>query len=428
MFTMLIFTHERFITILGLYFVLFLMLGLKRKNILLFVYSTLPVILNFILKIFVLRIRPLDGTGGTDILQTFNIAGFFQNFLSGWFYIFGVNAGPAYLSGIPSQAVPKNINNMIVVGFICILTILILFVLSVLKSKRNVAEKYLKNFVLFFVFIFFTILAASVTIRVEMRWVYAPFVGLLFLLVYMVGVVIKQKIMGKICIILTIVWLSMIVPTEMFYRSYFKNIYYWGVQTFGNALYEATLKKYGEDFWNYDTYILCKDNVSGKMLGCAEYGDLKLFFSQYNKVKAETKIHLVGEISEIVNNDKRLILYFDKTQNKFIEFKTGSELRKVELLGDWYGWNEENVSIRTGREVRAFFQTGEMGKMFFEGSLPKYNLPNTISFFVDGNLIKRINVNKSDLNFEMKVPKSRIIELKIVINRVGMLITDIRFK
>ena len=164
-------------------------------------------------------------------------------------------------------------------------------------------------------------MAASVTIRVEMRWVYAPFVGLLFLLVYMVGVVIKQKIMGKICIILTIVWLSMIVPTEMFYRSYFKNIYYWGVQTFGNALYEATLKKYGEDFWNYDTYIACVEGYSQTLVACDNYVDLNLYFNQYDKERTQTKAYFIDDLSQFPADDKSVILFFDKQNRKFIKMK-----------------------------------------------------------------------------------------------------------
>lgn len=330
LFTMLIFTHERFLTILGVYFVLFLVLGLKRKNILLFIFSTIPVIFNFVLKIFVLQIRALDGTGGTNILQTFNISAFFQFFLSGWFYLFGVNAGPTYLNGISSEGVPQNINTLISIGDICLLLITIFFGTSILKSKIILSKKYINNFLLFFSFIFFTLIAASVTFRLEMRWLYVPFVGLLFLLAYMFRVVSKQTIFSKVCLLLIILWLNMFVQTEMFYRSYYKNLYYWGIQTFGNALYEATLEKYGDDFWNYETYVVCTDKTSSFMLGCSEHGDLNLLFRQYEQKGNKSNLYLISNVSRIPSaiSYNKLVLRYDQQQGKFVDFKAEDELYK----------------------------------------------------------------------------------------------------
>jgi hypothetical protein len=310
-FTMLIFTHERFITILGVYFVLFLVLGLKRKNILLFLISTIPVILSFILKLFVLQIRALDGTGGTNILQTFSISGFIQTFLSGWLYLFGINAGPTYLNGISSEGVPLNINNLNSIGNICLSLIIIIFGLSVFKSKKILLNNNVKNFLLFFTFIFVTLIAGSITFRLEMRWLYVPFVGLLFLLAYMFRVNLKDGILGRICLILIVLWLGVFIKTELFYRGYYKNLYYWGTQSFGNSLYEATLEKYGDDFWNYKTYIICDDcNIINSL------------FKQFEDKNKKSNIILVNDISKIdlINNNISVLIYKLK-ENNFIELE-----------------------------------------------------------------------------------------------------------
>lgn len=328
-FSMLIFTHERFITILGVYFILFLILGLKRKNVLLFVISALPVILSFVLKIFVLQIRPLDGTGGTDILKTFNIPDFFQFFLSACFYLFGVNAGPTYINGISSEGVPQNINNLIFIGNICLLFITSFFGILILKCKKTFSKHYIKNLLLFFSFIFSTLIAASVTFRLEMRWLYVPFVGLLFLLAYIFRVILKNNIIGKVCLFLFVLWLGMFISTEMFYRSYYKNIYYWGTQTFGNALYEATLEKYNDDFWNYKTYIVCSEKTSSFMLGCDDHGNINSFFRQFEKEGTKANFSLINKISEIPlinDSDKLLVIYYDQQLDKFIDFKKENEL------------------------------------------------------------------------------------------------------
>lgn len=321
-FTMLIFTHERFITILGVYFVLFLIFGLKRKNVLLYIYSTLPVILSFVLKIFVLQIRPLDGTGGTDILQTFNIGGFFQNFFSAWLYIFGVNAGPTYLNGISSEGVSLYINNLILIGNICLFLIVIILGISVLKSKKMLFKEYFRNFILFITFIFVTLLAGSVTFRLEMRWLYVPFVGLLFLLAYMSKVIIAKRVFVLPFFLIFFIWFSVYTPREIFYRSYYKNIYYWGVQTFGNALYDATLGNYGSDFWNYKTYIICEDKTFFSILGYNNSKDINLFFRQFENKGNKANLYLVDKIpgTKIISNENKvLLLKYDQLQDKFIE-------------------------------------------------------------------------------------------------------------
>lgn len=311
-FFLLLLTHERFITLLLLYFVVFCISKINFKKILLFLASILPIVFIWGIKIFVLRIRPLDGTGGTDILKTFNISSLFEFFTSGWLYLFGINAGPACLNGIPSQTVPKNINIMILVGIFCILLILVLFILSVIKSKKNIAQNYLKNFTFFFTFIFSTLLAASVTIRLEMRWLYVPFVGLLFLLVYMISVIIKWNIFNKICIFLIILWLGMIIPVEMYYRTHYKNIYYWSTQTFGNVLYEETIKKYGDSFWGYNTYIVCKEKSTQKYFSCDDILNIDLFFEQYNKKQVSTNIRSIKNLSEIKNEMNNLVIVYEK--------------------------------------------------------------------------------------------------------------------
>lgn len=321
LFTTLIFTHERFITILGVYFVLFLLLGLKKKNILLFLLSTIPVIFSFILKIFVLQIRALDGTGGTNILQTFNIFSFLQNFLSGWFYLFGINAGPTYLNGISSEGVPQNINTLISTGNICLLLITAFFIILVLKNKKKLSRKYISNFLLFFSFIFFTLIAGSITFRLEMRWLYVPFVGLLFLLSYIFRVVLKQNIFSKVCLFLIVLWLIMFVQTEMFYRSYYKNLYYWGIQTFGNSLYEATLEKYGDDFWNYRTFIVCSEETSSSTLSCVDHGDVNTLLRPFENKNNKSNIILIKkfEKKDLIENDKIIVMMYERQQGKFIE-------------------------------------------------------------------------------------------------------------
>jgi len=321
-FTLLIFTHERFMTLLGLYFVLFLFLGYKkRKNILLFLISVLPVALNFVLKMFVFRIRALDGTGGTNILQTFDFFAFKNFFFSGWQYLWGINAGPAYLNGVPKEAVPFNINLLIWVGIVCLILLLIILILLVIGTIKNKSKKYIFNSILFFSFIFFNLISASVTIRLEMRWLYVPLVGLLFLISYIFGLAVKQKVLFIIGFLSIIIWTIVLIPREMFYRSFYGNIYFWGYQTLANSLYEATLEKYGNDFWSYKTYILCAEKMTSSTLSCDDYGDINYLFKQFKGVSNYNDVVLVTDISDIkLSKDyKTMILKYNQQQSEFVE-------------------------------------------------------------------------------------------------------------
>ncbi len=311
-FFLLIFDHERFVPVVLLYLVIFLTFGLNRKSVLLFAASLFPVIINFAIKGVLFKKLILEGTGGTSIFNTFTVKGFLDYFLSAWLYIAGFNAGPTELNGITARDVPLFVNILIGISILCLLALCMLFLVTVFKDKKERIGKYMQNFTLFFLFIFLNLVVASVTVRVEVRWLTVPYVGLLFLLSYMYSVIPKKRNAQTVFILLLLLWAGVSIPRELFYRKYFKNIYFSGIQTFGNALYEATVKKYGDTFWDYDTYILCAENSSPRMMGCGDYGDLYLYFTQFNQKNVKTRIHFVIQPPKTTNGDKHIILLYDQ--------------------------------------------------------------------------------------------------------------------
>lgn len=316
-FTLLLLTHERFVVLIFLYAITLLLSKLTIKKIFLLIMSALPVILIWGIKIFVLKIRPLDGTGGTDIMQTFNLPTFFQFFFSGWLYLLGINAGPTYLNGISMDLVPENIRILIFIANFLLITLVAIYLKFIFTNKKNISKKIIINFIFFFSFIILTLTAASVTFRLEMRWLYVPFTGLLFLLAHMIGSVAKHKIFQKICPLIILLWLGVLIPIEIFYRSNYKNLYYWGMQLYGNSFYEETLEKYGNNFWNYQTYIICGEKTSLSMLSCKDHGDFNYFFQQFETNDKKTDIGLISDMSLIPTIQKEknvlLLLYNQKT-------------------------------------------------------------------------------------------------------------------
>jgi len=310
------FTHERFIILLVLYIPVFIFLGDRGIKFFKHVLYTAPVLISFLIKLMWTGKGIFDGTGGTSVLETFSFSSFKDYFLSGFWYLLGFNAGPEYLNGIEMKGVPLNINILIVLGIICLLTILII-------NLRKLDKKNIYNLFVFLFFIGLTLASGSITIRLEMRWLYAPFVGLLFLLAYLLREKPFEKSLKTINILIILTWVGLMVPREIFYRNTIKNMYFWYEQRLGNSIYETTLEKYGKSFWNYELYMFCPSKNIPFVCSNDEE-NIILYFSQFTGLNKKVKnVHLIKNIAEMdkINiENKNIFLMLNSDKNRFIEF------------------------------------------------------------------------------------------------------------
>ena len=247
------FIHERYMVLYPL-FVLALLLApksIKFEKLKYFVLSTIAFAVPFFIRLFILKNRAFDGTGGTDMKETFKLGYFFKHFISGVLYLLGENAGPAYLNGIEYGAVSKRIKSLNYIFVVIIFIITCLYVFSLIKNraKKDEIKKQLKLSLLIISFIALTLACSCATIRLEMRWVYTPYVGFIILIANMVSYV-GTQLKTYFCIAALLSTLSIIVPTELYFRSYYRNIYYWGVYQIYNSVYDQTLKRYKDGLWN----------------------------------------------------------------------------------------------------------------------------------------------------------------------------------
>lgn len=313
---LLIFTHERFIVLLFLYIPVFIFLGYRGLNFWKHVLYTTPILMSFFIKLVWIGKGVFDGTGGTSVLETFSFSSFGNYFLSGCLYLLGFNAGPEYLNGIEMKGVSLNMNILIVLGVICLLTILIV-------NLKKLDKKIIYNLFVFLFFIGLTLASGSITIRLEMRWLYAPFVGLLFLLAYLLREKPFEKSLKTINILIILIWVGLMVPREILYRNTIKNMYFWYEQRLGNSIYETTLKKYGENFWNYELYMFCPSKNVPFVCNNDEE-NIILYFSQFTGLNIKIKnVHLIKNIAEMdkINiENKNIFLMLNSDKNRFIEF------------------------------------------------------------------------------------------------------------
>lgn len=139
--------------------------------------------------IFIGTISP-PGTGGTDVVDTLSVNSVLHFVLSQIAYIFGINAGPEHLNGQNFREAPLWVTILIALADLMIAMLVIAFIIRVLHKGKKMVP-YLQKAFLFVAFIGAACLL-SVTIRVEMRWVYVSLAAALLFLSWMYGSLTEQ--------------------------------------------------------------------------------------------------------------------------------------------------------------------------------------------------------------------------------------------
>ena len=151
-----------------------------------------------------------SGTGGTEVNETFNIVEAFTFainqvlFIFGiksfdveykFVFIFGINIGPEHLVGMPFETMPIYLKIILFVSILILLSIIFIYILVKANYIKNNKTQNLLDLIyqdiLYIVFIMLAIGSSSVTIRVEMRFVYVSFTASMLYLSYMIGEITK---------------------------------------------------------------------------------------------------------------------------------------------------------------------------------------------------------------------------------------------
>ena len=203
---LLVFVHERFLSLLPLFYFVLLcrVLQCRRGEKRTYLRQTLRLwIAPAVLLLVIILIRQLcigtalpAGTGGTEVTDTFSLRQAIGFAWSQVLYIFGVNAGPEHLNGLPWEQTPVLVKayikiSVIALGVICAMYGLVMLLMMGSKEQAD-RRAFWESFctaLLFLGFIAMCIGCSSVTIRVEMRWVYVSYAAALLFGIYMIRVV-----------------------------------------------------------------------------------------------------------------------------------------------------------------------------------------------------------------------------------------------
>ena len=291
------------------------------------------------------------GTGGTEVTESFKLEEALQNAFAEVYYIFGFQKGPEYLNGIPWENVTENTRKLvyasIVILGITVFLCLIFALIRIFRTEKTIGEStessigkntesgtgnnsikttandaandatnksvsnfkkeqkrvklarlrsFIGNNILFLLFIAMCIGSSSVTIRVEMRWVYVSFAASLLYFSYLLGV--SKLPLGTI---FCLAFICLRLPVERYYRSYFPQIYFWEDQDRMNSLAEETIEKYGrEGILGKQVYILENTYKMSKFYGDTFFQVFDEDFSGHG-----TKIHFIQDLTRLPKDASR---------------------------------------------------------------------------------------------------------------------------
>ena len=255
-----------------------------------------PFFLPFVQAFLFFSIRSLaigsfvpKGTGGTEVQDGFSLTKALSHAFSQVFYIFGIQAGPDYLAGIPWEEVGRK-HRYVIYASIAVLAFSILLALLFAIRKGKLKKEFFGKNILFLCFIALCIGCSSITIRVEMRWVYVSFAAALLYFAYLLG-----NTGMPIPTFFALLFVCLRFPAEMKYRESFPRIYFWEDQDRMNSLAEQTIGKYGRDYvLGKQVYILENNYKMSKF-----YGDT--FFQVFDPEMSGqgTKIHFIKDFREL---------------------------------------------------------------------------------------------------------------------------------
>ena len=279
------------------------------------------------------------GTGGTDVEDTFVMEEAMENAWAQVDFVFGKNSGPDYLCVMPYEDSPEEIQKLIgkanlVLG-LSVAAFIIGCVIEAVKDWRTVFG-HLKTLVLFLVFIALCIGASSVTIRVEMRWIYVVYAAALILLAYMSSRMHAAAILIPIYVVL-------MFQTETFYRSHWDVLYYMPNQMRYNSLAEVTVGTYGDEIFDKQVYII------GNTYELSDF-TARTFLKVYDKdgKGKNTEIKFIdSDLDFKTIRDNAVILWEDAANHAYLDVTDFVKHQRLNYAYGSYadGWIDEHGKI-----------------------------------------------------------------------------------
>lgn len=351
------------------------------------------------------------GTGGTEVTDTFSLQEALGYAVDNVLYVFGINAGPIHLDGVEWQNVPRILRAVVYLTDAILGVLVLLAAVSIWKQK-NRRKEYICNILLVLMFMAMCIGAASVTVRLEMRWVYVTYAAALYLLAYLWRIVKNGggKWAGRLAFGAAACYFVLILPVELFYRDNYENLYFWKGQEEANSLADVTWGVYGDEIFGSEIYIIGDEWEDG------EYR-MDAFWRPYRTDKSQPLptvkfIDSLGEAWPITDRDKKIVLKADPEHHRYVDVTSMIKIKKYQNV---YGYYEHDGWMDQKTKIRVF--TGTSGQLRIGFYAPKEITGNeTITVSSGGRVIQEIHLKDHWADLVIPVMKQRYIELDIECN------------
>jgi len=344
--TILIFTHERFVTLtIPLILVLFIdsKLFISGKQFTLFLLLCwLPGIVNFLIK-RAINIPFFMGTGGRAM--AFEPITGIRHIFYHIAYMFGLHPNhSAYLNGITRRYVYSNVNFMI---FLSILSVTIMFIVyfyiyTCNKKSSDEVKQSLLFAIVCLVAVGSMIASSSFTIRVEQRWVQAPYLAALFLLSYMVKFNLEffslpakkknRKVKARAgktklntgnatktaifaCLLL---YLIATFSYSVFYRRHFENIFFFGWHNNARIIHEEILTQFRDEIPHASTVVIDRHGLFLNEYERYTYALLYLIYGENWRNLCFTAVYSIEDIDFTALENPLLLLQYDYHMGTFV--------------------------------------------------------------------------------------------------------------
>ena len=351
------FTHERFMVLLPLFFFAAFFWGIRRP-----MHYAIPLFLfgfiQMIRRITIGRLIPA-GTGGTNLSDTFTFSDFFKNLGAGILYLFGVNAGPEHLNGLPWQETSIWIKLSIVIAFAILLSALGKYIPRMVKRGKAGSDLKTDMYraLLMLGFLGGSLLSSSVTIRVEMRWIYVPYLMLLLLVAHVYGIIrdkpvkeAKENIFTAAAGIsaymvpaLLLLWGILSFGTEIYLRGGYERIYLFPNQKQYNSLADQTYGRYRESIFGRDLYIV------GNEFKVSDF-NARTFFKVFRSQKDQPDVNVifVDSVKEIPQVTSNMVVLKEEVEfHEYSDITSVTRDLKTEIVRGYYrdGWMDESAEL-----------------------------------------------------------------------------------
>ncbi len=404
------FVHERYMVLLPLFFLVLLCRRVKNPRLWAAPAGAFALV-QAVRFAFIGSVMPA-GTGHTQVAETFTLGEAVKYAASQVAYVFGINAGPEHLNGENFRQAPLWVMICIAAADLALLALVLSFLIKLVKEWKHCGG-YLCTSLLFLGFLAGCIACSSVTVRVEMRWVYVSYAGALLYLSWLYGALTDKMVergrwMHALSYLATLTfYVALMFPVELYYRGQYPNLYFWPNQHRYNSLAEETYGTYGDDIFGRKIYIIGNEYKMSDFTA-------ETFFKVFDKKrKAEgTKVVHVGDIRQIgLVTDDMLVLQEDPEHEQFLDVTRAVRMLKCKGAYGYYedGWMDEQAKVQvmageSGIIGMDFYYPGEVGK------------DQWLTVYVDGEPYIYLEMEQNQMKTDIQVEPYKTVILEFQTN------------